>query len=878
MLILFTGTPVLAQRITTPINSSWSFSKGQTLPNSPSQWQTVSLPHSWNTEDVMDEQPGYFRGVGWYKKILPVTVADKDKRIYLLFEGANQNAEVYINDKIVGQHTGGYTAFQFDISPYLYFDGRPNEVRVKVDNSFNQDVPPLTADFSFFGGIYRDVWLIKTAPVHFGLDKFGSTGIFISTPKLTRDKSSVLVKGSMENLAAEAKAVVLETTIQQRDGKLVQRKNADLVILPGLTTSFSQLIDPVVYPHLWSPADPYLYTVITRIREKNTGRLLDELRTPLGFRWFSFDANEGFSLNGQSLKLVGASRHQDYAGRANAVPDKLAVQDIVLLKQMGANFLRVAHYPQDPSVMYACDSLGILTSVEIPVVNEITESNSFYNNCTGMLIEMIRQNYNHPSVIIWCYMNEVLLRPHFNDDKPRQQLYFEHITQLAGLLDSLARQEDPSRYTMIANHGDFDRYRAAKLTEIPMIVGWNLYSGWYGGTLENFPVFLDKFHQQYPNKPMVVSEYGADADPRIHSIKPLRFDKSVEYSLGFHQYYFREMQQRKFVSAAMIWNLADFNSETREETMPHINNKGLLTWNREPKDLYYFYKANLSTKPFVKIMSGYWDNRAGIADSATTYSSQPLQIATNLDSAELFINGRSLGWKHTLQGIAEWTVPFKDKQNVLEVRAKDKSIALNDKAIINFRLQPWRFDEAAVPFGSVNILLGANRFFTDSKGNPWQPDQPYRNGSWGSIGGKPFKLTGNTRLPYGTDKNIAGTDDDPVYQTQLTGIKEYRLDLPAGNYELIFHFAELQGATGKSLAYNLGDSVNNQQSASRKFDVTINGESFLKDLDLAQSYGTGTAVIIRKTVQVKDTHGIQIIFTAKQGEPVLNALQVRRSK
>ncbi|MEI9956219.1 MAG: glycoside hydrolase family 2 TIM barrel-domain containing protein [Ferruginibacter sp.] len=224
-------------------------------------------------------------------------------------------------------------------------------------------------------------------------------------------------------------------------------------------------------------------------------------------------------------------------------------------------------------------------------MNEITESEAFYQNCKNMQVEMIRQNYNHPSIIIWCYMNEILLKPHFTNDKERQKIYFAAITKLAQSLDSITRKEDPYRYTMIANHADFTKYNDNKLTTIAMITGWNLYSGWYSAKQEDFPAFLDRHHEKLPNQPFMITEYGADADNRIRSVAPLRFDKSVEYTTKFHQFYITEIMKRPFVAGSVVWNLADFNSETRTETMPHINNKGLLTWDRIPKDPYYLYQA-----------------------------------------------------------------------------------------------------------------------------------------------------------------------------------------------------------------------------------------------------------------------------------------------
>lgn len=859
-------------RVVANINNDWQFIKGNKVESS-SKWQTINLPHTWNIEDVMDDVPGYYRGPAWYKKKLLIEKKWDGKQFYLFFEGANQVAEVFINGKKAGMHTGGYSGFYIPITD-LVNAGKENELLVKVDNSYNQDIPPLSADFTFYGGIYRDAWLMVVDPVHFSCQEKGANSVFITTPSVNSKNGVVGIKTIISNATSAAKKVKINSIIRNKSGKLIgsvsqiatlNHHSDSTIVLPSIS---------IHNPQLWSPESPYLYTVVTEIRDGVTGKLLDMVKNTLGLRWFHFDPVKGFFLNDKPYKLVGASRHQDYKGLGNAVPDDLARKDIEWLKNMGGNFLRVAHYPQDPSVLRACDSLGILASVEIPVVNEITETDSFYNNCMNMQVEMIRQHFNHPSVIIWCYMNEVLLRPHYNNDKEKQKIYFAAITKLAKQLDSLTRQEDPYRYTMLAHHGDYKRYRDNGLIDIPMLVGWNLYSGWYGAKLEDLPAFLDTFHKDYPDKPMVVSEYGADADPRVRSIKPVRFDKSVEYTTRLHQYYMTEMLKRPFVAGAMIWNLADFNSETRTESMPHINNKGLLEWDRTPKDPYYYYKAILSAIPYLKILGT--PTVAGIADSNGNVCSRLVQVVTNISELELTINGKKMGKQKSVEGICEWQVLFVNGNNEIEVQGKKAGKLYNDKAVISFSLQPSHLNNGNISFRQLNILLGANRYFTDDEQQLWVPDQEYSKGSWGYIGGKAFKIPSNNRLPYGTDKNIAGTVDDPVYQTQQIGIEKYKLDLPRGEYELTFHFAELLGSQVKELPYNLSDSDRIEPNGKRIFNVYTNGKLILDNFDITAQYGSATAVAKTTRVIVLDNNGIEIDFKSIEGAPVLNALQVKR--
>ncbi|WP_316833101.1 glycoside hydrolase family 2 TIM barrel-domain containing protein [Pedobacter aquatilis] len=846
------------------LNDGWTFHKEQ------GATEQVNLPHTWNAVDVLDDVPGYYRGLGIYKRNLSLNESAKGKEIYLVFNGVAQETEVLINGQPAAKHLGSYTSFVVPLTKFLNY--KNDVVEVKVNNRFNEDIPPLTADFTFFGGIYRNVSLLITEPLHFSKKDKGSSGIYITTPEVSAASASVSVRSLIDNNAASQRKVQIQTTLLNAEGKIVASQVTPLNLAPGESKSVIQDFKSIKQPELWSPERPYLYKLVAKIVDVKTKALIDQVTNPLGFRWFKFDAEKGFFLNGKALKIIGASRHQDYEGLGNAVPDALQVKDIELLKQMGANFLRVAHYPQDPMILEACDRLGILASVEIPVVNTITESDAFTANCLEMQTEMIRQNFNHPSIIIWAYMNEILLRPKFSNDKPRQQVYYEHIRELAQKLDDLTRKEDPSRYTMLVNHGAWDIYNKVGLTKIPMIVGWNLYSGWYSGVPADFAKFLDRHHKELPDKPFMVTEYGADADPRIRTAEPLRFDKSVEYAVKFHQTYLNAMLERPFVAGGMAWNLADFNSETREETMPHINNKGLLTIGRQPKDTYFLYQAYLSAKPYLKIMSAQWNQRSGIADSATVASTQNIQVATNQQTAELFLNGRSLGIKNAVDHVCDWKVPFAEGENQLTV----VSGALTDHAAINFQLQPFSFTDN-IPFKNINILLGSKRYYIDEKEQQlWLPDQAYKAGSWGWTGGEPYRGT-NNRILYGSDKNILGTDNDPVYQTQQVGIKQFKFDVPDGVYELTLHFAELVGGdTKEALAYNLDNNHKKELVEQRVFDVAINGVPFLQKLNLATDFGYTRAVMKKTRLTVLGGKGIAVDFNAIEGKPVLNAIQLRK--
>lgn len=495
-------------RIKTSLNDGWRFFKGdaanvQDPGFNDSAWQKVNVPHTWNVEDPWDDEPGYYRGPGWYRCELNVTKSLAGKRIFLYFEGANQVAEVYVNGQKAGLHTGGYSAFSFDVSK-LIKPGQRNVIAVRIDNSFNENIPPLTADFNFYGGIYRDVWLIATGDVHFDITDHASSGIRIVTPRIEAGDGTVSVSGAVANAGAAARNVEILSTVLDASKQTVAEISSKLEITPGKTQTFVHSTAPVKQPKLWSHDSPYLYTVRNTIREN--GRIVDEVVQPLGFRWFSFDGEKGFFLNGKYLKLSGANRHQDFSGLGNALPDRLHVQDMQIIKDAGFNFVRLAHYPQDPSVLEACDRLGLLVWEETPLVNYITDSPEFTANSETMVREMVRQHRNHPSVLMWGYMNEIFLRPVTG----RDDLYPKTV-ELARRLNRITKEEDPTRPTTIAFHGN-DVYNTHGLGEIPDVIGWNLYQGWYSATFDDFGKFIGDQHRRFPKRPLIISEYGANAD------------------------------------------------------------------------------------------------------------------------------------------------------------------------------------------------------------------------------------------------------------------------------------------------------------------------------------------------------------------------------
>ena len=404
IMLFVVGWAQAQQRVVYTINDGWKFTKGSPFEAQlnncdDSSWETVNIPHTWNDKDADDETPGFYRGPAWYRRQLFVDKSQEGRQAVIYFEGANQEVQLYLNGQFVGEHKGGYTRFCFDITSKLRY-GQENLFAICVNNTYNPNIPPLSADFTFFGGIYRDVYLQFMSPVHIATNDYASSGVYIRTPEVNGSSASVEITTLLTNNTLRSAEVIVESLICDADGKEVKRTQADIKLVSGETKADISKKIKIDSPRLWDIDDPYRYMVYTRIFDKKKGALLDEVVNPLGLRWFEFDSEKGFFLNGKWRKLIGTARHQDYFQKGNALRDELHVQDVLMLKEMGGNFLRVSHYPQDPVIMEMCDKLGIVTSVEIPVVNAVTETEEFLTNSVEMAKEMVRQDFNRPSVMI----------------------------------------------------------------------------------------------------------------------------------------------------------------------------------------------------------------------------------------------------------------------------------------------------------------------------------------------------------------------------------------------------------------------------------------------------------------------------------------------
>lgn len=836
-------------RLVWSINDNWKYlPQGADFAQRPkaddSKWETVNIPHTWNAKDPFDDDETSRRGVSWYRKKIMLDSRFKDKKIFLNFEGAGQVADVYVNGVFAGQHKGGYTAFTFDVTHLIKLNDKPveNLIAVQVNNAQNDFLPPLSIGYASYGGIYRDAWLVATDKLHFDLLDHGSKGVFISTPVVNSQKANILIKANVVNDGAESRKFELVHVIYDAQKKEVSSVRKAITAAAGATTNIELSINDIAHPNLWSPETPYLYQVKTQILEN--GKVIDELINPLGFRWFSFDANTGFSLNGKKLVLKGTNRHQDFKDKGDALSSEDHYRDMKLIKDMGCNFLRLAHYPQAPEVLALADKMGLLIWEEIPLVNYMNPVPEFLDNSKNMIREMIRQNYNHPSVIIWGSMNEVLL---WSEKAERIQVqenldYMAKIKAYAIKLDSTVRAEDPLRTSTMAMHmsDDYDKY---KLSDIPGLASYNIYNGWYSGKSEEFKPTIDAKHTANPKQVLFISEYGAEADNRVNTERPIRFDFTGQYQRSFHETYLTQIKQMPYLAGTAIWNEFDFSQPNVGGVSNNMNQKGVVTWDRKPKDSYYIYKANWNPEPMVYIASRDWKTRAGLKNAVST-----IEVYSNLDEVTLTVNGKSYGSKKP-DGIKKcvWKVQLTDGANKIIASGKNQVL---DNFTINYRVYDQNLKNLT-SFRELAINVGADVQYIDGSDHIWVEDRPYEAGSFGYTGGNPAMLNIKT-----VKKN---TNDNPLFYSYLDNIKGYKFDVPDGNYELELSFIE-------------GDKIGRDE---RIFSVAVNGDELLGDVDLSSECGVGVAVRKKFMVNAENGKGVEVSFDAKKGKPVLSGIKLK---
>ena len=858
---VYSQNSILKERI----NSNWKYTEKDDISFSnekldDSSWSLVNLPHTWNTADMTDESKGYRRAISWYRKYISIAKIEPEDKLLLQFDAVSIKAEVFVNGKLAKTHFGAYTAFKVDITNLIQLGD--NVIAVKVDNSasLSEIVPPVAGDFSMSGGIGRSVYVLKMNKVSFDLETYSSPGVFVETPTISEKSAVVQVHGSLKNETPNTHRLIVSHEITDDSGLLIKRILKKIELKPNSILHFNEVFPELKEPKLWSPDSPTLYQLHSTIKEEKTNKIWQELHQSFGFRWFSAD-NSGFYLNGKKLKLRGAARHQDYDGTCMAVPLEINRTDMIQLKNMGANFVRVSHYPQDESVYRTCDEIGLIIWSEIPIVNEVKENTDFFKNSTEMLKEMIYQNYNHTSVAMWGYMNELWD-------------YHEKAIELADSLEHIARSIDKNRLTTVAFHAVLDKkpftQNSKEMFGISMINGVNIYQGWYTGNFNTMVNVFDKFRSLSTDRPVFLSEFGAGSDNRIHTYTPQIFDFSPEYQIEFNKYYVNEVEKRDYYIGYSIWNFIDFHVDGRIDVQPNLNNKGMVNSDRQPKDVYYYFQARWSKKPMVHIASNFWTVRMEVCDS--TVLLRPIAVFSNQSEVELFHNGKSLGKKMVINGEVRFEIPFVNGINKLIAVAGEVS---ND-VLIKMNLISSDLSKNNQLNDGLCINLGQDHsYFFDKKLNQmWLPDQPYKKGSWGYIDGVKFDSWPEEKyhdgIRNGVAANIKLTDAEPVFQTFRLGMTEYRLDVPAGKYQIELFFTE---------PFNKNELKNSTRTGAtedgkRIFNVLINQQTVIENMNLAAEIGQQTASI--RSFDIDTESGIIIKLVPVSGKPVLSGIRIHK--
>lgn len=676
MLLLYTCATVEVSKANKlrkmiPLNAGWQFLNEESvdvegLNRNGLQWQTVNLPHTWNRDDVLDINPGYKRGIGWYRKHVVIPLADRGKRFILYFEGVNMKCDVFVDGRRAGNHVGGYIGFEIDITPFMT-PGKRNLILVKADNGIDPNlIPSQKSDFFLYGGITRNVWL-KVVPQRY------ISSARISTPAVSREESSTSLQVELKNAEARTAKGEILAVIKNSQGAEVSGVAQPVELKAGRVAVTLEL-PAVNNPELWSPERPALYTAEVRLRVG--GEDVDRWSDRFGYRWFEFKEHGPFYLNGERLLLRGTHRHEEWSGLGNALPDSLHRREIELIKGMGANFVRLGHYPQAPEVYRACDELGLLVWDELPWCRGGMGGEEWKNNTRRLLEEMILQNYNRPSIIVWSLGNELDWLPDFpggdNMDSLRAML-----TEL----NTIAHRLDPWRKTATRRFSE-----AADLVDLHSPSIW---MGWYSASFgyKNYETAIEAARMKF--KRFFHAEYGGDSHVGRHTeeriggngtlptkdgeIKMLPVaglgDWSESYMVDLFDWHLMVSEQLDSLTGNAQWIFKDFGTPLRPENpIPYVNQKGLCDIAGNPKDAYYVFKSYWTTSPkFSYIESPTWTERYGPPGVK-----RQVKVFSNCSDVELFLNGTSQGRRKKdikqfpASGLS-WQVDFVEGSNTMVV-------------------------------------------------------------------------------------------------------------------------------------------------------------------------------------------------------------------
>lgn len=627
------------------INAGWLFSKDEAFKES----QHVDLPHCYNALDGIDGDNSYYRGKAYYKKNFQVSLKQEEE-LWLECGAVSMCCDVYLNKKRLYHHVGGYSLFRVDLTEALEEE---NELLLVADNSYSQTYYPQKADFTFYGGVYRDVKLIKVDKTHFVLDDQGSSGVEI-TPELNEDLSSCTV-----HVLARANG----EEVKIRIGEISQSAKVENGI-----AKFDVVID---HPHLWNGLDdPYLYELQASVDGK------DEVRQNFGIRKIVIDPEKGCLLNNKEYRLAGVSKHQDRFEKGYAVSKQDLEEDMALIRETGVNSLRLAHYQHDPYFYDLCDKYGLLVWAEIPYITAHMKEGR--NSTISMMRELIKQNRNHPSIFCWGLSNEITTHGGVSDD----------LVENHKILNDLVHELDPSRVSTMAHV--FLLKPKEKLVRLPDVCAYNLYYGWYLGDFEQNDKFFDDYHKKYPKSCIGLSEYGADANIRYQTIRPVKGDYSEAYQCLYHEHILKMWSQRKFIWCIYAWNMFDFGADGRNEGgKKGQNQKGLVTFDRKiKKDAFYIYKAYFSKEKFVHLCGKRYADRFEEDTLIKAYANVPiLSLYVDGEFIETRKGDKVFEFSYKISGRHHIEVRYedlKDEMDIVKVAEKNKEYESDTMKIHNW--------------------------------------------------------------------------------------------------------------------------------------------------------------------------------------------------
>lgn len=657
--------PSRGDRAVTSLDAGWRVHIGdiqgaQQVATDDNDWRAVTLPYTVNGADG-DDGGGYYRGPSWYRRRLALTSLPPGRHLFLQFDGVALAADVYVNGRLMTHHDGGFAGFRVEVTGALHVGN--NLIAVRADNT-RAKIAPLGGDFTVFGGLYRSAWLIEASPVHIDLLDHGGPGVYGRVVELSETVGKVDAIARVANEGDSPRKVELLTRILDAQGKQVASGQTRLT-LPARAVREAKATLVVAHPRRWDGRrDPYLYRLVTAVREAYGSNTLDHTEVPLGFRTIRIDPERGFILNGQPYPLHGVNFfHSERPGVGTAVTNQQIDADLNTLDELGVTGLRLVHFQHPPRVYDDADRLGLPLWTEVPLNGVIDDSAIFTANIEEQMRELIRQNYNHPSVILWGIGNEI-----YATDPA--------VTRTLRAVHKVAREEDPSRETVYAHCCQADNDPKAGVSDV---IGFNRYFGWYPAQKGSIGAWADQYHRQTPGRPFSVSEYGAGAsirqqqEPAPSINHPAGSWHPEQAQTAYHIQAWRELRDRAYLFGTFVWVGFDLASDGRHEgDRPGINDKGLVTYDRETrKDAFFWYQANWSSRPVLHVL----DRRL----TPRTDRQTDISVVTNAPQVELSMNGTGISTQPAIDHIARFVgVPLALGENNIRVRALHNGLPVED--------------------------------------------------------------------------------------------------------------------------------------------------------------------------------------------------------